>query len=108
MESLDYDEAEYTFIAGRLERDHAGRKDVEMRLRILTISLMIVVSIAVGSIAYSITFLVETFATWKWSLSDPYWHAGEFTLGCPALLACNLELRLKVEGKVAQLLLHVL
>ena len=47
----------------------------------LTILLMIIVSIAVGSLAYSITFLVETFATWKWSLSDPYWHAGEYTAG---------------------------
>ena len=87
VESLDYDEAEHTFIAARLEQDARGQKEVQRRLAVLGILLMLIVGLAVGSIAYSITFLVDVFATWKWSLSDPHWYAGDFALGWLALLA---------------------
>ena len=77
VESLDYDEAEHNFIAGRSELSPAGRKAVGIRLAALTIALMVIVGVVVGSIAYSITWLVSTLSTWKWSLTDPHWHNGD-------------------------------
>lgn len=77
-ESLDYDEAEHTFIEARHELSTAKRRDVSRRLMLLTVALILILAAIVGSIAFFIVFLVQTLSAFKWTTTDEYWHRGEY------------------------------